>query len=203
MKRALTAAALALTLVIAGCGSENESAAPVLHSAPDTTSAPDQTQWAPVAGILSPVESTDGPRETEPVLSGYEHTPQGAVVAAINGQVAMATTDDATWPEVSQFLLAPGEGRDQWAQGRALMSIQAGAVVNNPASFEGFRITSYEEETAQVVLATEYPEVGLTAYPVQLVWQGDWKIVLPTQYDSPDLEKIDSLDGFTPYSATE
>ena len=164
----------------------------------DLAKAPDAS-WEAGAGILGPVDSTDGPENSTPVPHGYTHTPQGAVQAAILGQVWMATADDETWPEVSSIMTAPGQGRDQWAQGRSLITVSG--EVDNPPQFKGFYISDYDENNAQVVLATEYPDVGLTAYPVQLTWQDDWKLVLPTLDTAPDLEEIESLDGFTPFEA--
>ncbi|WP_261371542.1 hypothetical protein [Corynebacterium sanguinis] len=201
MKKVVTAlVGVCVAGALTACAGADETAE---NAGPDLASAPQNVVWQPVAGIESPVESTDGPRESQPVLHGYAQTPQGAVVAAINGQVAMATANDELWDEVSALLLAPGQGRDQWAQGRALLSIPEGTVQQNPAMFEGFRVADYTPENAQVVLAANYPGVGLTAYPVQLTWQDDWKIVMPTQDTAPDLEPLQSLDGFTAFSATE
>lgn len=205
LKKKLSALALAGTvaLSLSACSSDKDGEDTHAENAVvDTTSAPADARWESVAGIATPVDSNDGPENTrDSVRSGYAHTPQGAVMAAINGQVALATADDTKWPDVSRSMIAPGQGRDQWAQGRALMSIQPGAKVENPAKFEGFRVSDYNDQDALVLLAAEYPEVGLTVYPVQLTWQDDWKLVLPAQDQAPDLEKLDSLDGFTEFSA--
>lgn len=201
MKKIITAIALSASLfTVTACGSDQEEQATEMQAeeAVDLERAPDAS-WESVSGIQAPVESTDGPKENSPVPHGYERTPQGAVQAAILGQVWMATADDQTWTDVSSTMTAPGQGRDQWAQGRSLMTV-SGTVTNAPA-FKGFRITDYDEDNAQVVLATEYPGVGLTAYPVQLTWQGDWKLVLPSLDTAPDLEEIDGLDGFVEFEA--
>ncbi len=185
---------------ITACSSaeEEQSVETQAEESVDLAKAPDAS-WEEVAGIPAPVDSTDGPENSTPVPHGYTHTPQGAVQAAILGQVWMATADDETWPEVSSIMTAPGQGRDQWAQGRSLITVSG--EVDNPPQFKGFYISDYDENNAQVVLATEYPDVGLTAYPVQLTWQDDWKLVLPTLDTAPDLEEIESLDGFTPFEA--
>ena len=185
---------------ITACSSaeEEQSVETQAEESVDLEKAPDAS-WEEVAGIPAPVDSTDGPESSTPVPHGYTHTPQGAVQAAILGQVWMATADDETWPEVSSIMTAPGQGGDQWAQGRSLITVSG--EVDNPPQFKGFYISDYDENNAQVVLATEYPDVGLTAYPVQLTWQDDWKLVLPTLDTAPDLEEIESLDGFTPFEA--
>lgn len=201
MKKTLIAIAMATGLcAITACSSaeEEQSVETQAEESVDLEKAPDAS-WEEVAGIPAPVDSTDGPESSTPVPHGYTHTPQGAVQAAILGQVWMATADDETWPEVSSIMTAPGQGRDQWAQGRSLITVSG--EVDNPPQFKGFYISDYDENNAQVVLATEYPDVGLTAYPVQLTWQDDWKLVLPTLDTAPDLEEIESLDGFTPFEA--
>lgn len=202
-KMLAVATAVALTLGLAACGSDSEdNAVSAEQEVVDTTSVPADVRWEPVGGIAAPVESADGPSKNDPVRAGYQHTPQGAVVAAINGQVALATADDQRWPDVLRELAAPGQGRDQWAQGRVLLSIAPGSQVAEPAKFEGFRIASYTPEGALVLLAVTYPEVGLTVYPVQMNWQNDdWKLVLPSQDEAPDLAPLDSLDAFTEFSA--
>lgn len=204
-KLSFTSALLCAALMLTGCSSDDETAPTETTEAvaPDLTSAPADAHWQPVSGITVPVKSADGPDSSDPVYHGYAHTPQGAVLAAINGQVAMAIADDTKWDEVSTTLLAPGQGRDQWAQGRALVSVAPGAVQTNPATFQGFKITEFSDDRTQVLLAADYPGVGLTVYPVQLIWQNDWKIVVPTLGAAPDLTRLGSLEGFTPFSADQ
>lgn len=183
------------TIALAGCSSAEESTPAEQW---DVNAAPEAT-WEPVAGIAAPMSDNDGPAATDPVPHGYAPSPQGAVLAAINGQIQMATADDKTWPYVSQYLLAPGEGRDQWAQGRSLVSIQG--EVADPANFVGFQIATFTDSDATVVLATEWPTGELTAYPVQLTRMSDtWRLVVPTQDTAVDMEEISSLEGFTRFS---
>jgi hypothetical protein len=186
-------------IILAGCSHSGDNENPI----PDLAAAPSAVTWQSVSGIQTPVDSTDGPASTDPVPHGWAHTPQGAVMAAFNAQVMMATANDQLWPQVSQYQLAAGPGRDQWAQGRALLSV-SGSVAD-PAVFKAFRVVEYADEKAQVVLAAEYPDVGLTLYPVQLAWSGDdWKVVLPTVDAAPDLTPVTALDdGFTTFSAKE
>lgn len=194
MKKKLVALTATLTLAMAGCGTEEETE--------DAVAAPEGAHWASVAGVLAPVESADGPYKQEPVLHNYARTPQGAAVAAINGQIAMATADDNVWPDVSKTLLAPGQGRDQWAQARSLVSIAPGSVQDTPATIEGFYLADYSEDKATVLVAANYPDVGLAAYPVQVEWIAeDWKIVVPTQDNTVDMTRLDTLDGFVPFAA--
>lgn len=194
----LAAALTAVSALVAGCS-----------SSPDQPSEPDwdlaaapSAQWVSVAGIATPMSDNDGPAQTTPVPHGYSPSPQGAVLAAINGQVQMATANDELWTEVSQYLLAPGPGRDQWAQARSLVTVDG--EVTDPAKFVGFKITDFSDSSALVVLATELPDGQLVAYPVQLERLSDtWRLVLPTQDTAVDFTEIDSLTGFTEFSADQ
>lgn len=186
-------AAAALVVVTAtACGSDNTDEV----AGPDLTSAPEAT-WSPMAGIAVP-RAEQCPEKTEPVEHGYARTPQCAVIAAITGQTLLATTGDAEWPRMANTILAPGPGKDQWVQARALLSVEG--RVRNPATFAGFRFTDYSDDRAQVLLAVEWPDGTLTAQPTQLAWQtGDWKLVLPTQQTAVDAAEIDNLDDFTEF----
>ncbi|MGP6175496.1 hypothetical protein [Corynebacterium sp. A21] len=197
-----TALTLIAALTLASCSSEpaavNENAGTQEW---DVSAAPVAT-WTPVAGIAAPMSDNDGPANASPVPHGYSPSPQGAVLAAINGQIQMATANDTSWPQVSQYLLAPGEGRDQWAQARSLMSVEG--EVENPAEFVGFKVADFSDSETTVVLATEWPGGELTAYPVQLTRMSEtWRLVLPTQDNGVDMEIIENLDGFTRFSAEE
>lgn len=203
-KTTLKAAAVTLltTLALSACSSDPASQEPAPSQPEWDISAAPEANWEPVAGIAAPLSDNDGPARTSPVPHGYAPSPQGAVLAAINGQIQLASADDNTWPQVSQYLLAPGEGRDQWAQARSLMSVQG--EVENPARFVGFRITDFSDSDATVVLATEWPTGELTAYPVQLTRMSEtWRLVLPTQEQAVDMETMDTLDGFTRFSSED
>lgn len=193
-----TLAVTALLTAGTACSSDEQEPAPPV----DTSAAPADLVWHTVAGLEIPASRTDGPARMSPP-QGYSHTPQGAALAAANGQAALATAPDSVWPETVRTVTAPGLGRDQWAQARVLMSV-SGAVEEEVAStFSGFKIADYSSEKAIVLLATTTPSVAaeeplLTAYPVQLAWTGgDWKLVLPTQAEDIDAAEIDTLDGFT------
>ncbi|MGX1598954.1 hypothetical protein ACWIDS_18055 [Dietzia maris] len=200
-RRAFTATAVTLLLTAStACSNDEQVEQPPVV---DTASAPADLTWRNVAGLKVPTSRADGPARTSPP-QGYSHTPQGAALAAANGQAALATAPDSTWPEVVRTVTAPGPGRDQWAQARVLMSVSGAVDPSVAATFTAFKITDYSPEKAIVLLATSTPpapgeqEPLLTAYPVQVAWTGaDWKLVLPTQQDDIDAAEIQALDGFT------
>jgi len=187
-------AALSLAGVTACSGSDD--------SGPDLTSAPDAT-WITRGGILAPTAPDgDGPTTDDPVPSGFAHTPQGAVLAAINGQVSLATTNDEDWPVMANTILSPGLGKDQWVQARSLLSVTGS--VKDPAAFTCFKITDYDDERTQVMLTVTWPDGKKTAQPTQLAWQGnDWRLVLPDQEQAQDAVVADDQTDCTEFSATQ
>lgn len=182
----LLLAATAAAGALVGCSNDEEATAG--HEQWDTTVAPKNVSWsdAQTRGIKVPSSKDDGPKNTDPVPHGWAPSPQGAVMAAINGQVYMSTAGEEVWPEVSKLMLAPGQGRDQWAQARSLMDIDGD--VKNPPQFKGFKFSEFSKDKAVVVIVAEYPHHGRLGYPVQLDRSsGDWRIVVPPQGQEPDL----------------
>lgn len=192
--------ALVATVVVTGCSSPDDDPAATQSSQVDTTSAP-QARWSNYAGIQVP-KGKDGPATTDPVRYGYAHTPQGAVLAAINTQAQMALASEDNYPKVSQHCLVPSRGRDQWVQGRSLAEVHGELDGELAAQFTGFRIEDYTDDSAIVVLAADYPQVGLMAYPVQVNWiGGDWRVTPAPQDAGVAPVGIDDLTEFTEFSA--
>ncbi|MFL0448023.1 hypothetical protein [Corynebacterium xerosis] len=190
-------ACLAVGSALVGCGSSDDDGATPQW---DTAAAP-VAQWdQSMRGIKVPA-GDDGPSTANPVPHGWAPSPQGAVMAAINAQAAMATAGEEVWPQVAQLMLAPGQGRDQWAQARSLMDIEG--EVADPPRFVGFRFSEFSEEKAVVLLATEWPDGKRTAYPVQMVRMDDWRVVMPVQGQAPDLVELsdEAFAEFTPFGA--
>ncbi|MGU3438156.1 hypothetical protein ACNHUS_34750 [Actinomycetes bacterium M1A6_2h] len=203
------AATVATVLVLAACGSGNDDA-PITFAetaAPDLRSAPAELTWREVAGVSVPVSRVDGPDTGTSVnRSGYTHTPQGAVLAAINGQTALAVADDRSWPDVVNTVTAPGPGRDEFAAARAAVTVSGSVPATAAPTFVGFEVTDYRADalTASVSVAqTIGAGTELFSYPVALQWiSDDWRIVLPTSEENIDAVEIDSLDGYTPLERT-
>lgn len=191
MKRIVSSVLIAT--LMSGCSANNSEEPPQQHPVDVTTVAPLAVWEHGPSGLHTPISKVDGPLNDSPVPHEFSHSPQGAVLAAITAQIWMAGASDQLWPNVAQFLLEPGQGRDQWSQARALMSVKG--VVDNPPEFVGFSFTEYSPVRAVVVLATRWPDESLTAYPVQLSHDtGQWRVVVPPQNAAPDLEKISDSD---------
>ncbi|MGV0358879.1 hypothetical protein [Corynebacterium mastitidis] len=170
----------------------------------DTTIAPQEVTWSSSVGCLSlPSSEVSGPFEQEPgaVPGGFERSPQGAVIAAVVGQGWLAAADDEQWPAVVGQLVAPGQGKDQWAQARATLSVEG--CLDPAPEFVGFAFDGFTEDAASLALAVRRPDGGgLYAMPTQLVWQGggDWRLVLPSQEKAVDAVELDSLEAFITFS---
>ena len=198
------AATTATVLVLAACGSGNDDAPTTgaEDSSPDLRSAPAELAWREVAGVSVPTSPVDGPDTGTSVnRSGYTQTPQGAVLAAINGQTALAVADDRAWPEVVNTVTAPGPGRDEFAAARAAVTVSGSVPADAAPKFVGFEVTEYSNDplsAAVSVAQTIGTDDQLYSYPVALQWiADDWRIVLPTAEENIDAVELDSLDGYT------
>lgn len=201
MKRKTTVATiLSAALLLTSCSSPHD--APSSPVGPDLVSAPEEVRWLTgPAGLSYPSSDVSGPSTSNPVPHGWSGDPQGAVLAAMTTQVFLSGADDTLWPAVSQTLIEPGPGRDQWAQARALVSVED-TLVDAP-DMHGFRINDFSEDSALVTVAARWPDGTVAALPVQLSrMTGDWKVVLPTQDEAPDLTALSDqhLSEFTPFS---
>ncbi|OAK54049.1 hypothetical protein [Rhodococcoides kyotonense] len=202
------AATTATVLALAACGSGNDdSPAAAPDPAPDLRSAPAELTWREVAGVSVPTSRVDGPHTGTSVnRSGYAQTPQGAVLAAINGQTALAVADDRSWPEVVNTVTAPGPGRDEFAAARAAVTVSGSVPADAAPKFVGFEVTDYSSDPLSAgvsVAQTIGTGTELFSYPVALQWiSGDWRIVLPTSEENIDAVEIDNLDGYTTLERT-
>lgn len=213
--RLITAAVIVTAVFAVGCGSDSGSTADSGDTgrSVDTAAAPAAVTWRSYQGIQVPFSNVDGPTvdEYSPAPRGYTDTPQGAVLAAIQGQTRLALATDSVWTKVTAALVAPGPGRDAFAIARAASSITTAADPATTAAFTGFRVSSYAGGRAVVDVATTMPGGQLTSVPVTLTRTGDdWKIALPTpdavaeDPNAPattDPVPLTSLDGFTEFSA--
>ena len=217
VRRAVVGLTAVLALALAGCGSD--STEPVDGSdgsqVVDVAALPQSVTWSPYQGVSVPYSSVDGPTSNtmSAAPTGYSHTPQGAVLAAIQAQTRLALAPDSSWPQVTAALVAPGGGRDAYSVARAGASITAAADPATTAAFAGFRVRDYTDEAADIDIAATMPGGQLTSVPATVLWRGDdWKLLLPepdpsgddTDITTPadtDPAELPSLDGFTSFSA--
>lgn len=206
---AIAVAMVATVGLATACGSSGDQKSD--SASTDTTAAPMDVRWNNYRGVAVPTSSTDGPTNTDAVVpNGYTQTPQGAVIAAIQGQARLALAPDDTWAQTAQVIAAPGAGRDAYAIARAMASITEEADPAQTAQFAGFRFADYSQEAATVWLATRMPDGALSASPTRMVWHGeDWKVELPPPSSAPDEDSVPtdptpltSLDDYVAFAAT-
>lgn len=193
LRKCCVAMVVALTVVVSGCGADEESAESTTSTTPvwDVSSPPENVVWVDVHGLAIPTSLVSGPKNSMGVAaSSYEHSPQGAVLAAIGTSMRLSVATDAEWPEVISRSVAPGPARDEWTLARAQVSV-TGVDESFIPAIEGYEITKYSDQEAFVDVFSSYPDSSLTKTTMMVVWaDGDWKYVLPedAKLDSPVAE---------------
>lgn len=189
VRKLIIGATLITSLVLAGCGS----------SEPESSQRADASSvtWKDHDGLSLPYSDEAGPMNSRQVARfGFEQSELGAALAAIHGQASLATAPDGQWASTLNTVTAPGQGRDQFAASRVLLSINGDTSVEHPTEFVGYRITAYDEESDPPTAAVEIlmrPDGTdeLYAYPTALAWlSGDWRIVLPLEEDNVDARLV-------------
>lgn len=173
------------------CGLKGYETSGTLKSAPDT-------KWELVGTVAAPTASkTIGPgvTETDGFRSCFAHTPTGALYAASN--VAAMGSDETLRKELAQKLTVPGPGRDA-----AIASADSGSSNAIRYQIAGYKILSYDGETAKVDLAVNAASGQLVSFVWSLRWtDGDWKFVVTDAGASPIAPAaLTSLGGYTPWS---
>ncbi|MEV4237075.1 hypothetical protein AB0J47_18075 [Nocardia sp. NPDC049737] len=160
------------------CGSANPSES---DATPSTAAVAEPTglRWQSFQGVDLPV-AEQGPRHIEAaVASGYDRSPAGAALAAIQTTVRMSIATDSQWPTVGQRMLAPGPGRDAWATARAQISITA-PITSGAPKVLGYQVPRYTLDAADVDIYTSHPDNSVTCNHTHVLWQGeDWRLQVP------------------------
>jgi hypothetical protein len=161
---------------------------------------PPAAEWAYVRTVAYPTSTTYGPGATssEGVPTCFQHSPTGALFAAAT---ALAVPADPTlanaWIETA---LSSGTYRNQLLSSAISSSETSGVRLQ----VVGFKVLSYDGETASVDLAVRGSTEGqtVTASAVyQLIWEdGDWKINanVPNPFD---FASIPDTSGYIAWAA--
>ncbi|MFD4434070.1 hypothetical protein [Nocardia sp. NPDC058497] len=174
-----------LVLTVVGCGHDTD---PTTVDLPSTAAAPlvpSGLSWRTWQGVDLPF-SQQGPTETDgAVASGFDRSPAGAALTAIQATVRMSIAPDGQWAMVGQRMLATGAARDAWATARAQVSITAPAGQDAP-SILGYVVTDYADAQARVQIYAGYRDNSLTCHTATVVWRdGDWRLQLPDRGENP------------------
>jgi len=215
-KRARLPASVGLAaLVAAGCtgtGHEETAAAPTKPAprvassteagacTPDNSNqsiprtAPRQVHWKRFQGVAVPFSPLVGPLVVQgDIARCYEHTPRGALMAAVH--ISVRLDRSTRWQEILQQQVVAGEGKAAYAKARAARQV---VPKEKAAQITGFRIVSYTPQSAVVGTVSRDPaRGGRTAKTTTVKWDGDWKLALtPEGSTGSTPQAVDSLSGY-------
>lgn len=145
------------------------------------TAAPAAMRFQDVGGAALPFSPVDGPlRINGPLAAGYSHTPQGAVLAAMQLLIRLAYLPG--WAQVmTEQTVWEGPGRDKAITQRnstpQWTPAEIAAQIMTPI---GFRVESYTPSQATIALLfKKSDQEGYGGSRVVVVWaQGDWKFTV-------------------------
>ena len=167
---------------LAGCGGgdggEDTSAqpTPVRLDAPPTN-----LTWTSFNGMSIP-QADQGPRTPDQLAPrGFEQSPPGAALAAINATIRMSVATDTQWPQIVRTLLAPGPTRDAFIASRIQLSTTDPVPAGQAPRVLGWQVTEFTPQQTNVDVFTQLPDQSLTVNHTTVVWTGfaDWGLLLP------------------------
>ena len=173
------------------------------------TKAPVAT-WQLFGTTYVPAVDGHGPGKIDD--DGYRHcyarTPTGALLAITNYEALHNPGTDAFTEKFVRTGTAPGPGREAAIEKLNEKLKQSATESSNPADRQtfqtiGFRILSYNGNTALVETASKSSAGYKVAWVQHLVWaEGDWKMLLADDASSlTDPTLISTLDGYIPWNA--
>lgn len=155
-----------------------------------------EAAWEYQDTMAYPISKDYGPAKTnaEGVRYCFQHSPEGALFAAANAVVQGSGTTKADW--INHFLSSETPNRSQF-----LPQNPTSATTDARLNIEGFRVLSYEGNTARVDVAVRVSSAGNQVYMssvYDLVWEGgDWKFLPSNASDPLPTTQIPDLAGYT------
>lgn len=157
-----------------GCnGTEGDSKTPSL--APEAT-------WEPVGVMSAPTSEEYGPTQVDGfVRTCYQHTPTGAVFAAINLMTSFAAAPESELRAVTEASMTPGPFRDE--------------TLSSPRGELGWQISAFDvqsctPERCNVAVVVSLAG-GLAQVNSPMVWtDGDWKLDGQTNAGGSSVESV-------------
>ncbi len=179
----------------------NPSTAPTATALPDQSvpvTAPPAT-WITVATLSLPTSPLYGPKVNTngTVMTGYEHSPTGALFAAADNRARYAAVAD--WRAATLSAVADTPGRAAFL----VLRKADGVVVPTPGQFTqlaGFTFLSYTPAEAVMQFLNMGSDGSLVVTVNTVVWRdNDWKVLLPPSGDPPPGTQAQSAAGFIPW----
>ncbi|WP_286219572.1 hypothetical protein [Paraoerskovia sediminicola] len=162
-----------------------------------TVSAGPEADWSYQGTTAYPTSPIYGPADTftaNDVRFCFQRSPEGALFAAANALAQSADPDSVeAW---GTYFLARGSAKDELLAENSGETSTSGSRVN----LVGFRVLSYDGDTALVDLATQGAVEGQSftmSIVYDLVWEsGDWKLVVDDPDAPLDAAMIPDLAGY-------
>jgi len=158
--------------------------------------------WVQFETLALPVSAAAGPRvNTGTVMSGYQHTPAGALLAVADNDVRFSLADD--WRTATLAAVADTPGRAAFIAQRAPYGQLVDPTPGQLTQIAGFNVVSYTPDRATIQIARVATDGGLTATTDTVRWEaGDWKVLLPDSGTTPPAAVLRSLAGYVPWSSS-
>lgn len=177
------------------CGLPGQVLEGSLNSAPEA-------EWSYEGTVGFPTSDTYGPAATTPdgVRNCFQQSPEGAVFAAANA--AAQGSNQETVGSFLEYFLAEGPGRDEVLAAGPTGGVDSSGI---RVDIAGFRVLSYEGESARVDIALRGSTQGQTvnlSMVYDLVWEdGDWKLQVVDPAVPIDVATIPDLAGYIAWGA--
>lgn len=129
-------------------------------------------------------QAAEGPTEVTDAVApeGFDRTPPGAGLAAVNAIVRLSVALDDQWPQVVRELIAPGQTRDDFITNRIQLSTTSGVPTGQAPQVQGWKLTAFTPDKTSVDIYTRLPDGSMTVNHTTVVWApafGDWRLLLP------------------------
>ncbi|MGF3140992.1 hypothetical protein [Streptomyces diastaticus] len=178
---------------------EDDGTCPRTTATDETPSAAPKVTWDLVEGLALPVSESAGPHRTDgDVARCYAHSPEGALIAAVQISSRMVVAED--WAEVMREQVLMDDVEDLIEQ-REEYEADAPDVAPAPGELgqvAGYQWVTATEDLAVVDLVNRFEGDRLQVSTVTMRWQdGDWRYV----GDGKSQPKtVKTLSGFVPWS---
>lgn len=176
------------------CGLPGYADSGTLASAPEA-------EWLFQGTTAYPTSSEYGPGATSPegVRYCFQRTPTGALFAAANAVVQ--GSDPSTARAWLEYFLAAGPMREELLAD----STETSSSSSTRLEIAGFRVMSYDGDSARIDVGARVAGSGNTAYGsiiYELIWEdGDWKLNV-TDPESPlNMAQVPDLAGYIDWGA--
>lgn len=182
-----------LCVLLAGCGGGEKPQTLSSSSAVPLNSAPTSLRWTDFQGMSIPA-AAQGPHHTDEVAPhGFDRTPPGAALAAINATIRLSVATDDQWPTVVRTLVAPGTARDAFITARIQLSTTAPVPAGQAPKVLGWKVVQFSPQRATVDIYSRLPDNSMTVNHSSVVWTafGDWGLLLP--YDAAASSPVSAI----------